>query len=283
MIAVIQLLSMGEDGSPSAFELIPRWWFEPVVGLAGVLIGVLGLGAGSLLLEPVFRLLFGPPSHPNVTNALHDLSLTEYVFAWMMMAGLYLAVGFGWTYVYLSARDFDPEFGVERPDREGIRWTGGLVVLAPVLTAAGVLLKWRLGTTPRGTEWASPHIHVGSVSPVPAYLAFDVTGAVTLVVVAGVVGPAIGALFHGILQSSLRRVASPVVAAGTTGVAVGLIAAAGPVTSLGSVLAVGFAAVAGYALERTDNLLVPMVGYVVLNAVSLAAIPLVLYAEVWLR
>lgn len=260
------------------FDRVPRWWSESVLGVAVAFAGVLGMSLSSLVVERVAVLLYGLTGSPG--------TVLEAAFAFavslLVLAIANAAIGLGVTYAYLTYRDLDPGFVVAWPDREAARWIAGLTVLAPALVWASTLLMGVLGFTGPDSGWNVPGSFVaarpfGSVAAL-GDLPLLVGGALTSAVIAGVIGPAVGALFHGVLQNSLRRVAPTAVAVGGTALAAAVLA--NGVDPVGTVVVVVVAVAAGYAYERTGTLAVPMATYAVLNAVTLAtALVLILSAS----
>lgn len=77
------------------------------------------------------------------------------------------------------------------------------------------------------------------------------------------VGPAVAAQIHGVLQTTIREVATPEIGIGGTAlcVAVVLTMRTSGLTLGAFLLAAVIVAGAGYVYERTENLLAPMVAY----------------------
>ena len=254
---------MGTNDAHELFERVPQWWSEPVFGLAVAFAGVLGMGLCWLVGQRVVGVTAG--------------SALAYAGTLVLLALAYAAVGLGVTAAYLRYRGFDPGFVIAWPDREATRWVAGLVALGPALVWASTLL----GSTAPDSTWDVPGAYVvakpfGTVAS-PDGMSLLVAGALSILLIAGVVGPAVGALFHGVFQNSLRRVAPAGVAVGATAVAVAVLA--NGVDPVGTVVVAAVVAAGGYAYERTGNLAVPMAAYAVLNAVTLTtALLLVLSA-----
>lgn len=261
---------MATDESTDVFAFVPRWWVEAVVGFAVTTAGVAGLSVGRLAVVEVIDALFAVYSSRFVVQ-----TMDAYVVALVLVAGLYVAVGVAGTYAYLAYREFDPGFVVAVPEGEGAHWATALVWLAPTLVGVGAMAdKVAGGLTGGHTAWDAPATVVlaGPPAGFPTLLGHSlvVSGTLWVGVLAGVVGPAVCALVHGVLQNNLRQVARPAVAAGATAVFLGAVHA-DDVAPIGFALLVAFAAVAGHAYERTGNLTVPMVGYAALNAAAQTA------------
>lgn len=254
---------MATNDVPPALERAPDWWAESALGLGVVLGATLAVLGGSLAVATGVAALDG--SSPELYGSVAGTVATV-----VLVATLHATVCVGATYVYLTRRGFDRGFVFEDPDRATVRWLAGLVVLAVAVVWGGTLLATlRSGVGP-GAVLSVPAAFVGSAEAIPTG-ARGVHSAVFLplglVLFAGVVGPALGTLFHGVLQNSLRQVVPvPVAVAGT---ALALSVAAGSWSDpLGVALVVLFGAAAGYGYERTGNLLVPALSYAALNAVA---------------
>jgi membrane protease YdiL (CAAX protease family) len=251
---------MAVNDSRSVHERGPEWLSESVLGLGYALaVTAVLVGGATVILRAV-----AAPASTGSTPGVFETTV-GFVLAYGLLVVLYGVGGVGATYAYIAYRALDPGFVVERPDRAALRWLAGLLVLA-----VGLVGGVGLAVSPRGGPLTLPGAFVAPAWTATAVrgVPFTVFGPVSVLVVAGVVGPAVGTLFHGVVQNSLRRVVPASVAA--TGTALVLAVAAGTSADpLGAVVVAGFAAATGYAYERTGNLAVPMVAYAALNAVTL--------------
>lgn len=226
---------------------------ETGLGLLVVMLGLVGLGLGR-----------------HTVSVLIDAgSSLGYLLMLLLIIVVYAAVGVGLPYAYLASRGFDSGFIIEWPDRAAALWLAGLVALAPVLLGVGTLIR-RVTISPgMELEWVVPAVLVvGSVPTAPG-LPEPVDLFLTFIVLQGGFGLVVGTLFHGVFQNSLRRITSTGLAVGATALAVGLLLEGGSTNPASFVVGVLFAAAVSYAYDRTDNLTVPIVAYVVLATFAL--------------
>jgi membrane protease YdiL (CAAX protease family) len=253
------------------FEQVPDWWSESVLGLSVALAGVAGMGFGTMAVGRAAGTFFG-------ADGTTFESLLPYGLTLLSLAVVAVAVGVGVTYAYLAYREFDPGFVVAWPDRAAVRWLAGLAALGPALIGVGTLGE-RLVAPTGGWEVPGAYLAVNAFGTGPGVTGESllVGGALSIAFLAGVVGPTVGALLHGVLQNSLRRAAPVAVAVGGTALVAAVVT--NGTDPAGTVIVAVVVAVAGYAYERTGNLAVPMAAYAVLNAVTLTtALLLVLSA-----
>lgn len=263
---------MASDGSASAFESVPRAWFEPVVGLWVTLLAVLGthlaLVTGTRLLGPL-----GTAPWAAILVTIATAAVAYGVF------------GFGVTHAYRVYRDDLPEYVLEPLDREERRWVGSLGVAGVIAMVLGGAWSTVLG---HPTELVATLIAIGPV-PFPdgiTGMGLGLTGVNEIVNGAPVVlftallggillGPAAAALFHGVLQDTVASIGSTSVSVIATAiVAAALVetSAVGGYTSLhealNAVVVFGFVLGAAYAYRETGNLLVPMAAYGVFDVLA---------------
>lgn len=259
-------------GTDDLFALVPRWYVELVAGVAVVAVAVAGLAAGGWVVRAVvLESVFGPVPRVNLSTVE---GVGAFALAVVLLALVYGLLGLGVTDAYLTRREFTPGFVLEWPDEEATELLVGHAVLAPVAVGAGTAVARLTGRAGDVIVAGVPETYVfsWSLSAAPAVwppsLAAD--AALHLLLLAGVVGPTAGVLYHGVIQSSVRRVAPAWVAAAVTAAAVVVtkaLSVSGPI----SLLVVGaFAFAAGLAYDRTGNLAVPAVAYALLNGVTLA-------------
>lgn len=263
---------MATNQSADLFELVPEEWFELVVGSWVVVLAIAGI---MLTLEAAGTLL--APLGGSTVGAVFATTVAA--------AAAYGIFGYGATYVYLAHRGMEPGFVVEPYDRAAWRCLGGLGLLFGVLVVLGGAWTTLVG---RSFEVLTPHFVVGSPpSEGLGQLSLGITGVneivtqapmVGLVAVLGgvLMGPAVGALFHGVLQNMLAQMASRGVALAGTALAATLtvrgFAFHGITSPRGFVAAlVTFVFVLGvtYAYRQTGNLLVPMAAYGLCSALTL--------------
>lgn len=244
---------------------------------AGVGLGVVGIAAAALnygwgavvaSLAPTFdigqRSGFGVESLPALVGPL------------ALLVALYVGGSLALTYGVGSVLDLDPGFVLGRPDRASRRWLAAVVGLAPVVVGASAVVG--AITSPAG-DVRVPVLVVGDPgAPLPAYAGPPNAAllVLTIAVVTGSLGVAVGALLHGVLQQSLRRSAPLGPTVGVTVLA--LVGLFGHTSDPVAVAALGtFGAAVGVAYDRTGNLVVPVVAYATLNAVALVATRWVLH------
>lgn len=247
--------------SRSTFELVPAFWFEPIVGLWVALLAGFGMGMtvyhGSSLLRPLGTATWA--------------AVAVTVFATAVGYGVF---GFGLTHLYRTYRGFEPGLGWQPLDSTARRWLGGLGGLAVVLMALRLV-------------WVQGPVSVMLLGfDLPAYpdgmggLTLGLSGVNELVnqaplvifaaLLAGLLmGPAVGAVFHGILQDTVGDVAPPTVTVTGTAVATALIAGHSTITTTAFIVAFGFVLAVAYAYRETENLLLVMAAYGLFNAVAL--------------
>lgn len=263
---------MATNQSADLFELVPEEWFELVVGSWVVVLAIAGI---VLTLEAAGTLL--APLGSSAVGAVFATTVAA--------AAAYGSFGYGATYGYLAHRGLEPGFVVDPFDRAAWRWVGGLGLLFGVLAVLGGVWTTLVG---RSFEVVSPHFAIGSpITEGLGQLSLGITGVneivtqapvVALVAVLGgvLMGPAVGGLFHGVLQNMLARIASRRVALAGTALATTLtvrgFAFHSITSSRGFVAAlVTFVFVLGvaYAYRQTENLLVPMAAYGLSTAFTL--------------
>lgn len=263
---------MRTDRSADTFGSVPDTWFEPVIGLWVLLFGAFGM---TLTLEGGKRLL-GP---------LGTAPLPAVLVTTLVGAFAYGVFGLGVAYAYLTYRGVEPGFVVEPFDHSERRWIGGLGVLSHVVMAQGGV--W-FGLVGHSFDFRGPMITIGSL-PLPdgwRYLDLSLTGvndfvdqAPTVLLIALLtgllVGPSVGALIHGVLQTTLTRVAPPAVAVGVTALAATVLVTNSAFVStltlyeaISAVVTFGFVLGVAYAYWKTENLLLPMAAYGLFNVIA---------------
>lgn len=255
-------VTMESTRQSSALDRVPDWWFEPVAGLAVVLLAIAGIrlttAVGSTLLNP-----------------LGVAPWAAVIVATTVAVTAYGGFGIGLTYVYRTYRNFGSEGTFQSLGRPEWRWLTGLTAVA--LVGMGVGGLWS-----NGIVASIPQLGVGSVVYPEgiAGLSLGLAGVNDMVnqaplVVFGallggvLMGPAMGALFHGVFQDTLAQVSPRLVAlAGTAAVST---AAAGTGSSVSVATVVVFAFVLGvaYAYRRTENLVMAMAAYGLFNVLAL--------------
>jgi len=277
---------MASNKQISPFEAVPNSWFEPVVGLWVTLFAVLGV---NLTFAGARQLLYPPEP---VSWVAPFATTFVAVFGYGVFA-------FGLTHIYRTARDFKPQLTLEPPDSEEWRWIGGLGVAALLVMGLGGVWATLVGYP---TTIAAPLITIGEPPlfdgfPVGLGLAgvnglVNVAPSVVFMAMLGgvLLGPAVGVLFHGLLQDTLARAGPPGSAiAGTAVVTTVLLENSAFISmttfheALSTVAVFGFVVGVAYAYRKTENLLVVMAAYGLFNvlAVVLAWISIVmtLYAN----
>lgn len=262
---------MTTNQSADLFELVPEEWFELVVGSWVVVLAIAGI---KLTVEAAGTLL--APLGSSAVGAVFATTVAA--------AAAYGIFGYGGTYAYLAHRGIEPGSVVDPFDRAAWRWVGGLGLLFGVLVSLGGIWTTVVG---RSFVVVTPHFMVESVLfEGLGQLTLGITGVneivtqapvmALLAVLGGVLmGPAVGALFHGVFQNMLTRIASRRVALAGTALATTLTvrgsAYHGITSPRGFVAAlVTFAFVLGvaYAYSQTGNLLVPMAAYGLCSALT---------------
>ena len=248
------------------FALVPEEWFEPIAGLWVVVIALLGT---ELTLSGVATVLapLGSSTAGAVLVTTAAATLAYGIFA------------FGLSYVYLEQRGVGPGVVLDLADRAAWRWIAGLGVLALVLLVT--VGAWHTMGTRSQLFRILPSAIVFGSPPFPDGWA-QLSGLRWVVLpflTAVVIGPAVGAVFHGVLQNTLSRVAPPAVALGGPALATALTVVYFTYPSviltplLRRTFAVAFVTFAfalavGIAYRRTDNLLVPLAAYGLFNLVA---------------
>lgn len=253
---------MSSSQSRRVFDAVPGYWFEPVVALWVVVLAGVGiqvtLGLGQQLLGPL--------------GAAPWAAVPIVV---LVAAVAYVVFGFGLTLQYRSYRGFEPHVGGEPFDAVAWRWLAGLGVLAPALMVLGGLASGPgyVATQVLGFDLpAAPEGMTGLTLGLTGVNEMLNQAPVVLVVavLAGVlVGPAVGAVFHGVLQDAIASVAPPVVAVAATAILTTAVLASGTVTSATTLVVFGFVLAVASAYRATENLAVPMAAYGVFNALAL--------------
>lgn len=264
--------AMDSTPTDSAFAAVPAAWFEPVVGLWVVLGATVGIHAAFGVAGPLLSPLGTAP-------------WAAVVLATGAAAIVYGALGFGLVAVYRTYRDFEPAVPALSLDRPGRYWLARLAALGVlVMGLGGAALSLLHGNV----EVAAPILTVGTPPYPPGIegVTVGVEGVNELVGQAGLVaftavlasllmGPAAGALFHGVLQDTLARVAPPRVAvAGTAVVTAATLEHSAVVSRLTLHEAVSAAVAFGFVLgvatvyRRSGNLLVAMAAYGAFNVLA---------------
>ena len=253
---------MSSSQSTSARELVPDSWFEPVVGLWVVLLVALGMQltvwVSSRLLSPLGA---APWAAVIVTTVIAVIA--------------YGVFGIGLVHVYRQYRHFEARFVLQQPDRREWRWFATLTVFALAVPVLG-------GVWSNTDIFTTSLLGIGSL-PFPEGMSgftLNLTGVNEMVnqaplVAFGVLfggllmGPAVGALFHGVLQDTLVPIVPQAVA--LTGTAVITMIVAGPSTgfSVTTILVFSFILGVAYAYQKTENLVMVMVAYGLFNAFAL--------------
>ena len=253
---------MSSNQSASVRELIPDSWFEPVVGLSVVLLVALGV---QLTVWVSSRLL----------NPLGVAPWAAVVVTTFIAVIAYGVFGIGLVHIYRQYRNFEVRFVLQQPDRREWRWYTALAVFALVVPVLG-------GVWSNADIFTTSLLGIGSL-PFPegmSGLTLSLTGVNDMVnqaplVAFGVLfggllmGPTVGALFHGVLQDTLVPAVPQAVA--LTGTAVITMIVAGPSSgfSVTTVLVFGFILGVAYAYQKTENLVMVMVAYGLFNAFAL--------------
>ncbi len=263
---------MASSQSRSAFEYVPRTWFEPVVALWVTLLAALGmrltLSGGREFLYPLGSELWAALVVVTVTGTL-----------------AYGVFGVGFAHLYRDARDFDP-YELDPFDREEWRLVGGLAVASVLVLILGRVWPMLVGYP---THLGAPLLGIGPLQGPEglAGLGLELAGANSVLNAAPhvlfvallsglLVGPAAAAVFHGVFQDSLARVAHPAVAVGGTALVAAVVlersAFISTVTfneAFGAITVFAFVLAVAYAYRETDNLLVAMAAYGLFNVLSL--------------
>ena len=265
---------MATNQRSNVFELVPDEWLEPVVGLWVIVLAI----AGMVLTLEVTGAVLVPLGGSAITGILVTVAV----------AGLaYGVFGIGLTFLYLRHRDIEPGFVVESFDRSEWHWFGRLTGLFFTLVVVGGVVSRFFGSS---FEVITTHLWIGSF-PLPdglRALALASPGmqespigivpvVIFIAVLSGLlVGPAVGALFHGVLQNTLTQVVSPTLSFVGTALAAtvavngftfhGVVGFSGISTTVAVFI---FSLAVAYAYRETENLLLPMAAYGLFSAFSL--------------
>lgn len=253
---------MESNHSRSALDVIPGFWFEPVVGLWTVLVAAFGMQMTVHFGGQVLRPLGVAPWAAIAVTAL--VTVVAY--------GVF---GIGATQLYRASRAFEPRAPYRSVDAVPWRWVAGLVAGGIALMSLGGLWVEHslVAATPIGFDLpAYPEgigglvLGIGGVNEMVNQAPLVVFAAA----LAGVVmGPAVGAVFHGILQDTLARVVPPAVTIGGTALAATVIAGHRSVASPTTVVVFGFVLGVAYAYRETEHLGLVLVAYGLFNAIAL--------------
>lgn len=264
---------MSTTRAESAFENVPAVWFEPVVGVWVTLLSVFGTGlvlaGGDGMLDP---------------EAIAAVPMLGVVAATAVGVLAYVVFGFGLARVYRDYRGFDRRVHLGPPTRTELGWVGLLVGVG--LLAVALTTVWiRLAGAP--TDLVVPIIDLGIPALGPhtgLTLGFagvnEIVNAAPMVLwvalLAGtVVGPAIAAVVHGVLQDTLARVTRPEVAVGATALLATILIENSAFSSIlttheavSAVIVGAFVLGVAVAYRTTENLRVAMAAYGLFNALA---------------
>lgn len=241
--------------------MVPESWFEPVVGLWVVLLAGFGMQMALYHGGEILRPLGGAPWAAVVVTVL-------------VAAIAYGGFGIGLTRAYRTYRCFEPRFVLRPLDRDDHRSLVGLPVLGLVLMVLGgtwsnltVVSTSLIGIGLRRTPMVCP----GSPSASPASTRWSIRRPswCSARCRRTPVGPAAGALVHGVLQDTLADVAPPVVTVAVTAGAAAIVSGYRTVTSPTTVVVLGFVLGVAYACRATENLVVVMAAYGLFNVLAL--------------
>jgi hypothetical protein len=248
-------------------QWFPRVWHRWKTGVVGV----------SSALAVILIITLAESKLPAVVGGTGYLGWAAgYAAVWGLL-------GVGSVSGFLRFGPVNASFVVTRPGRACRRILGGLLTAVVAVFLAGVAGIWA------GIVSGRPFGFLGAVMyavPQPGFgswTAFLTGFGFVATLMAVFVGPAVGALAHGVLQTTGREVVTPVtgIVAATAGVTMYLYVATADVTLLP--VAAVICAGAGYGYERTGNLAVPMVLYGLASGlgVIVMALPTILslYAE----
>lgn len=245
--------------SGSAFDLVPESWFEPVVGLWVVVLAGFGMQMtvhhGQQLLRP-----------------LGTAPWAAVVVTVVVAVVAYGGFGLGLTHLYREYRDFEPRFVRQPLDADEWRWLAGLGALALILMGLGGVWEPRSVVVTPLFGFDLPHppermagftLGLAGVNDMVNQAPFVIFAAM----LAGLLmGPAAGAVFHGILQDTVASVAPSTVTIATTVIITTIVAVTGTLASPTYVVAFGFVLGVAYAYRETENLVVVMAAYGLFNA-----------------
>lgn len=254
---------MASNQSGELFDLVPDVWFESVIGVGTVLVGLLAVGLGEAVAMELFSGVAGT----------------------VAVVALQICVGLGLTYGYVQYRGLDVSVGgVDGPVR---RWLAALVVAAIGISTASslghIFTDYFIGGPIVALEPVA--ITVGGKLGTAEYLAINIF------LIGVLLGPVVGALFHGVFQETVSRVAPPAVVVAVTGLAVVIGIVQPPVRGMlagfistthfwNAVVLFPFAVVVAHAYWKTESLLVPMAAYGVFNVVAVAFARVTFYVTV---
>lgn len=248
--------------SGSVFDLVPESWFEPVIGLWVVVLAGFGMQTtvyhGQQLLRPL--------------GAAPWAAVAVTVFVAAVAYGVF---GFGLTHRYRAYRNFELRVGRQPLDTEARRWLAGLVAFAlvsmvlgglwsPRSVVATPLLGFDLPAFPEGMTGLT--LGLAGVND----MVNQAPSVIFAAMLAGLLmGPAVGAVVHGILQDTVASVAPPTVTIAGTAVAATVVAGHGTFASPTYAVAFGFVLGAAHAYRETENLTMVMAAYGLFDALAL--------------
>ena len=230
-------------------DWFPRIW-ETWKTLLGAVATVLAVGGGISLAEWVLT----------ATNANATLGTVGWI---VFFATVWPGLGIGGTYLYLRAADLGAQFRVGRPQDEAKRLIGALILLVVGVFAAGAFTVWAGVLPERSFMFVTAFVGPTPGASLENWTLFLLETLFTVTLLGVFVGPAVAAQVHGVLQTTIREVATP--GSGIVGAALCMAVVLGvgnSGVSLGAfLLAAVIVAGTGYVYERTENLLAPMVAY----------------------
>lgn len=249
---------MTASRSRPTFEWIPATWFEPVIGLWTVVLAGFGMQMTVHFGIEILEQMRAAP--------WAGIAITVFV-----AAVAYGGFGIGLTYAYRNVRAHESWTSSHTWDPEAVRWVAGLGGLALVLSTTWAVLGASvslLGYGPPGypdgvTALALDFASVNEMVNQAPIVLFGV------LIVGVLMGPATGAVFHGILQETIADVASlRITLAGTT-LATTIILGHADGSIIGILATGGFVLATAYAYRETETLRVPMLSYGLFNAITL--------------
>ena len=228
-------------------DWFPRVW-ETWKTLLGAVATLLAVGGGISLAEWALT----------ATNA------TLGTVGWVVFfATVWAGLGIGGAYLYLRATDLGAQFRVSRPQGEEVRLIGALILLVVGVFTVSALAVWAGVLPERSFMFVTAFVGPTPGASLDSWTPFLLETLFTLALFGVFVGPAVAAQVHGVLQTTIREVATPEAGIGGTALCLAVVLGVGTSgSSLGAfLLAAVIVAGAGYVYEQTENLLAPMVAY----------------------
>lgn len=252
---------MEANQSRSALELVPEPWFEVVVGLWMVVVASFGTQITVHYSQQVLRPLGMEPW----------AAITVTV---VITAVAYGVFGFSLASLYRKYRNFEPRLFRQPLDSAARRWLAGLVGLGILLMILGGIGSEQsvVAVTLIGFGFPAYPEGVGGITLGLAGVN-DMVNQAPLVIFAAalaglLIGPAMGAVFHGVLQDTVTSVAPPIIAIGVTAIVTTAAVSHGTVASPTTGVVFGFVLGVAYAYRKTENLVMVMASYGFFNGVA---------------